>query len=248
MKPLQKLQLRASEIRKNLGELGAIETPTDEQRTEIGTLTTEYQTLETRQQALIVAGDDPENPGDGEVVIDQPTETRRQADRLGDALQYFGDVFVAALDGRDPDGATRELQAELKLAGNQVPLALLRPAMERRGGGPADLETRAITPAPANVGQQQSTIIPGVFPQSVATFLHIDMPTVDVGEKVYPVLTQNASRLRHRPKVRRSRRNDRIIQRRNSEPGSIASQLFLQSREDRASFAGMDACALRENL
>lgn len=244
MKPLQTLQLKASEIRKKLGELGAIESPTDEQRTEIGMLTTEYQTLETRQQALIVAGDNPENPGEGEQVIDQPTEN---GDKLIDleTRSSIGDVFTAALDGRDPDGATRELQAELNLAGNQVPLALLRPAMERRGGGPGNLETRAITPAPANVGQNQSTIIQGVFPSSVAAFLHVDMPTVDVGDQVYPVLTKNAE-------VKAPAESADADETTGSFSAEILSPARLQasffySREDRAKFAGMDM-SLRDNL
>ena len=51
------------------------------------------------------------------------------------------------------------------------------------------LEVRAITPAPADVGQNQAAIIPAIFPQSAAAFMGIDMPTVGVGESVYPVMT-----------------------------------------------------------
>ena len=51
MTALQKVQLRLSEIRKRLAELGAVEQMSDEQRTEIGTLRTEYGDLETRSQA-----------------------------------------------------------------------------------------------------------------------------------------------------------------------------------------------------
>ena len=53
-----------------------------------------------------------------------------------------------------------------------------------------DLETRAVTPAPANVGQVQQSIVPYVFPQSAAMFLGVDMPSVPVGEAVFPVLTK----------------------------------------------------------
>ena len=52
------------------------------------------------------------------------------------------------------------------------------------------LETRAVTPAPSNVGVMESNIIPWVFPMAAAGFLGVDMPTVGVGQAVYPVLTK----------------------------------------------------------
>ena len=76
------------------------------------------------------------------------------------------------------DGREAEIQKHFGLGANQVPLAML--------------ETRAVTPAPTNVGTDQMAVIPGVFPQSVAAFLGVDMPTVGVGEHVFPVLTKNA--------------------------------------------------------
>ena len=42
------------------------------------------------------------------------------------------------------------------------------------------------------MAQNQSAILPGIFPQSSAAFLAVDTPTVAVGEAVYPVLTKNA--------------------------------------------------------
>ena len=79
------------------------------------------------------------------------------------------------------DGRERELQTEFGLTGNQIPLSMLRGE-----------EHRAVTPAPGNVGQTQSEIIPYVFPQSVAAFLMVDMPTVGVGEAVFPGFDQEA--------------------------------------------------------
>ena len=91
-----------------------------------------------------------------------------------------------------------------------------------------------------------AAIIPGVFPQSAAAFLGVDIPTVAVGEAVYPVLTKNAEVKTPAENVRRGR-HDRIVQRGSAEPGPTAGGVQLQSREDRARFAGMDA-ALRMNL
>ena len=117
------------------------------------------------------------------------------------------------------------------LGTNQVPLAML--------------ETRAVTPAPSTVGADQSAIIPGVFPQSVAAFLGVDMPTVGVGEHVFPVLTKNAD-------VGTPAENAAQAETTGSFSADALSPSRLQasffySREDRARFAGMDE-ALRMNL
>ena len=215
--------LRASEIRKRLAELAAIEEMNDEQRSEIGTLRTEYVDVEAKYQASVTSED-------------SPAETRFE-DTEGRELRSLidgsdvGAIFAATLEHRQTDGRTAELQQHFGLGANQVPLSLL--------------ETRAVTPAPGQVGQNQSAIIPGVFPMSCAAFLGIDMPTVPVGDSVFPVLTKNATV--HTPA--------------ESAPaaettGSFSAQVlspsrlqasFFYSREDRARFAGMDE-ALRMNL
>ena len=92
-----------------------------------------------------------------------------------------GEIFQAAAEHRATDGRTAELQAHVKLPANSIPLALLR-----------EPEARAVTPGRAEVGTNQQPIIPGVFPQSCAAFLGVDMPTVGVGEAVFPVLATNA--------------------------------------------------------
>ena len=78
-----------------------------------------------------------------------------------------------------PAGPLAELQQHYGLQPNQLPIALL--------------ETRAVTPAPGQVGQNQQPIIPYVFPDSAAAFLrNFDMPTVGVGDAVFTVLTSDA--------------------------------------------------------
>ena len=89
-----------------------------------------------------------------------------------------GNIFEAALEHRATTGPEAELQAHYHLAANVIPLTML--------------ETRAVTPAPGQVAQNQSEIIPGIFPMSCAAFLAVDTPTVPVGDAVYPVLTTNA--------------------------------------------------------
>ena len=169
-------------------------------------------------------------------VDEPPLETRtgdRAAGELADLItrSSVGDVFAATLDHRVTDGATAEVQQHFGIAPNQVALAML--------------ETRAVTPAPADVGQQQSEIIPGVFPMACAAFLGVDMPTVGVGEAVYPVLTTNAT-------VAALAENAAGTETTGSFSAEVLSPSRLQasffySREDRARFRGMGE-ALRANL
>ena len=168
--PTQRLTLRASEIRQRLAELGGAAELTDENRSELDRLRIEYQDVERRSQALTIADDAPE-----------PVETRSEDRDLRDleVRSNVGEMLDAVLSHRAADGAIAELQQHHDLDGNQIPLALLSD----------ELETRAVTPAPADVGQKQQPIIPYVFPQSAAAFLQIPQPTVAVGEAVYPVLT-----------------------------------------------------------
>ena len=140
-------------------------------------------------------------------------------------------IFEAALEHRATVGPEAELQAYYRLSSNAIPLALL--------------ETRAVTPAPTDVGQSQSTIIPGVFPQSCAAFMGVEIPTVPVGEAVYPVLATNAT-------VGTPAENAAQAETTGSFTAEVLSPSRLQasffySREDRARFSGMDE-ALRMNL
>ena len=223
----QRLELRASEIRSRLNELGGMETLTDDQAAEVDRLTAEYRTVETRARALTVAGDTPAAPPEG----DAPPEDRELRSLLGRA--NLGTIFDNMLQHRSTDGAEREVQQHFGLADNQVPLDMLR------------VETRDVTPAPADVGQTQSEIIPYVFPQACAAFLGVDMPTVGVGEAVFPVLTAKTD-------VHAPAENAAAAETTGAFSADVLSPSRLQasffySREDRARFRGMDE-SLRQNL
>ena len=225
MTKLQKLTLRASEIRTKLAELAAVDELSDEQRSEIGTLRIEYTDVETKIQAAMTAEDEPE--------VDESRAENRELGALV-AGASIAAIFGATMEHRATDGQTAELQSHLGLSPNQIPLVLLR-----------ELEQRAVTPASADVGATQAEIIPGVFPQSCAAFLGVDMPTVGVGEAVFPVLTTNAT-------VGVPAENDAQDDTTGSFSADVLSPSRLQaaffySREDRARFRGMDA-ALRQNL
>ena len=222
----QTIELRRSEIRQRLGAIAELDGDgrTDAIASEQTSLMVELRESEPRLQAAIAAEESDtrlKNPGDGEGA-----EHRALVGRAS-----LGDIFAAVLEHRAAEGATRELQEHLGLGANQVPLDLL--------------EHRAVTPAPADVGQNMAAIVPGVFPESVAAFLGIDMPRVGTGEAIYPVLTQNAE-------VKTPAENAAATETTGAFSADVLTPARLQasffySREDRARFVGMDS-ALRENL
>lgn len=230
MKKSQKLALRASEIRSRLGEIAELEGEaiTDEIKTEQRGLESEYKELDNRlRAALISESEEPEqrSEGDGEGA-----ELRSLIGRSN-----VGEVFAAITTGRDPDGATGELQKHFKLRGNQVPLELLA----------GNAEARAVTPAPSNTQANQAEIVPGVFPVPAADFLGIPRPVVMVGDAVFPVLVTNATA--HTPAEGAAAAET---------TGSFSADVltpkriqasFFYSREDAARFGGMGE-ALRMNL
>ena len=225
MKASQKTALEMSTTREALNALLAVEELSDEQRAEMGTHSTRMQQLEVEARAAILAED--------EITITRSDvadgEDRELRSLIGRA--NVGNIFEAALEHRATDGVEAEVQAHYHLSANAIPLALL--------------ETRAATAAPGQVAQNQAAILPGVFPQSCAAFLGIDMPTVPVGDAVYPVLTTNAD-------VHTPAENAAAAETDGSFSADVLSPARLQasffySREDRARFAGMDE-ALRMNL
>ena len=234
MTPIQTLEIRAGEIRKRLSELGGMAELTDETRSEFDKLKLEYSDNDTKQAALKMADDAPVTH----------IETRSAHGREFRALIHranAGEIFDAALSKRSIEGASAELQQHYGLDANQIPLAML----VKNWPDNDDPETRAVTPAPGNVGQEQRTIVPYVFPMGAAQFLGVDMPTVGVGEQVFPVLTAELS-------VGAPAENAAQAETTGAFSGDVLSPgrlqaSFFYSREDRQRFAGMDS-ALRENL
>ena len=90
----------------------------------------------------------------------------------------LGEMFTNVIEHRTSAGAIGEVQRERGIAPNDIPTEML-------------MEQRAVTPAPADVGQTQTQITGYVFPQSVAAFLAIPSPIVPVGDATFPVLTSD---------------------------------------------------------
>ena len=227
MTPLQRIIMRGGEIRTRLAELGGIDEWDDAQRSEADRLRSEYMDVERRTAALTIAEDIHEPSADAPEVIE--LDTLRQRSNVGN-------IFDVAIGHTNTTGAEREIQEHYGLDANQIPLSLLT-------GG--ELRTRAVTPAPGQVSQNQSEIIPYVFPQSAAAFLGVDMPSVPTGESVYPVLTSVLSVGTPAENAAQSETTGAFSATVLS-PSRIQASFFY-SREDRARFSGMDS-ALRENL
>ena len=184
----QKLTLRASEIRTRLSEIAGLPDDglTDEIRTETDTLTTEYQNVETRLRAALVAEDADrqaaELRGGGDDADAETRELRSLQGRasLGRYLQGFA-------DGEQLTGAERELAEArgLSTSGNVLPFDALLPP-PRPG---AELRDDAVTGAPASGNPvNQSAIIQRVFARSAVRRLGVLMPSVAVGVASYPVI------------------------------------------------------------
>ena len=169
MLPLQTLAVRAGELRARLGELGGMAELSEENQKELDSLRSEYMDNERKQGALTIAGDE----------IPAPIETRDDAQgrdvRRLLTRANLGTMLQAILEGRSQDGPELELQNFYQLKNNQVPITLLR-AWERFDEERRELETRAATPAPTNVGRQLQDQLDYVFPMSMTAFLGIPQP------------------------------------------------------------------------
>ena len=173
MTNVQKLTIRASEIRARLSELAEVSDLTDENRSELDTIRTEMRDTETKLQAAIVSEGDaqPVPLGQG-----GSTEDRAYGDLVG--RSNIGAIFQALTERRATEGAEAELQAHHGLSPHQVPLDLLR--------GP--VEHRAVTAAPTNTATSQQTPIQPVFAAGSLAYLGIDQMSVPTGDAVFPVL------------------------------------------------------------
>ena len=218
------IALDQAKLKETLSKLLAVTDMTPEQRIELETATNEMEALSVEMRAAVSI------EGVEVRTVDGPAD-RELRSMVEDAS--VGRIFAATLEHRATAGRERELQEHFGLGANQVPLAML----EHRATG--------VTPAPANVGQDQAAIIPAVFPDSVASFLGVDMPVVAVGEAVYPVLSTSADAGTPAENAEQAETAGEFMAEALS-PSRIQAS-FRYSREDRARFAGMDS-ALRENL
>lgn len=195
MTDLQRVHVRMSEVRQKLNTLGAIDAPTEEQKTEIDTLRSEYETLEVRFRGLVTADNTGEyNPFEGDAPQEQRAEDAgdgeaRELAKLEGRLELRA-YLSAAVEGRsDVDGAEREFNEALGVrggAGIQVPWAAVAPPVEHRVDAATNLSGDI-------VAKNVEPILGRVFEQSVAMWLGVTMPMASVGQRTYPVFATGAA-------------------------------------------------------
>ena len=239
----QKHQIRASEIRTRLAEIAGLsdDALTPEIRNEADALTTEYQNVETRHRAALVAEDAELRAAETGRAGEPDAETRALRDLQGRVS--LGRYLTAFADGAQVDGAERELSELRGLAANAVPWDCLLPPA---GAGRAELRADAVTPAPASGNPtNQHQIVQRVFARSAVSRLGLYMPSVGVGQASYPIITTGQAAAF----VAKDAEKD-------AAEGAIGSNVLLPKRlqarvqfriEDEMTTAGLDA-ALTEDL
>ena len=161
----QKIRLRLSWVRGRLNDIAGIEDLTDEIRSEAEALQTEFKDLSIREQALI--------PSEGitetrDTELDAAARERIELRSRASVTSYL----LAALSGRQVDGAEAELRSAAKI-GNGIPSEVFDTPTETRQDAP--------TVAPGTTGVNLDSIRPAVFSASIAPRLGIEMPRVESG-------------------------------------------------------------------
>ena len=232
MTTLQKITLRLSEVRSRLNEISGLEGAalTGEITAESDTLQTEYKELETRNRAAIVASP----PEATQTVATEDAETR-ELQRLTSKANV-GAIFAAALEHRNTEGESAELQKHFNLSSHQVPLEMLR--INR------SVEERAAATVPASIGDaSQAEVVTPVFASGDGAFLGIERPVVPTGDAAYPVLSTVPSVKGPFSGSDNAAQTDAEFVANNLSPERLQAS-FSYSRTDAARFAGLDA-ALR---
>ena len=189
MTNLQKLELRRSEIREKLSKLSAVESLEPEQKTEITTLTEEFQDSEVRYRAALIAEGEKaqtkEFGTDGEGAEIRALRTRAP----------LKDYVLAASEKRSLGGPHAELNEALGVrtvgssGGIVIPFSVL--AGERRQL-PKDGEERAFTTTGEySGGELQRPILQELFGPGIFDALGVRVDSVPAGASEWPLLSGN---------------------------------------------------------
>lgn len=186
MTNLQKLELRRSEIREKLSKLSEVATPTDEQKSEMESLTKEFQDSEVRYRAALVAEGEKaqtkEFGTDGEGAEIRALRTRAP----------LSSYILAASEKRSLDTPSAELNEALgvKLVGNNGGIVIPFSVFAR--ANPA--EERAFTTTSAyGGGEVQRPILQELFGPGIFDALGVRVDSVPTGASEWPLITGNVA-------------------------------------------------------
>ena len=225
---LQKKQLEQSEKRQQASELLAKETLSTEERQTLDATTKRLQELEVEIRAAIVV-DSTETGVEG--------KKDKQKEELAGKLELRRYLSSAATEERIADGAEAEYAKEERLPDFCVPWAAIAPPTEER----AD----ARTPSPDAVPASQDPILQRVFAKGAAMWAGVRFPSVGVGERQYPVLTDgNTPAMKGKGAVHDSTAASWGVE--TLSPKRLTAR-YTFAVEDAAVFQGMEA-ALRDDL
>ena len=179
----QRIALRISEVRAKLNEHAAGEgVLSDDDQAELDQLKNEYRSCEQRLQAALIAEAEQAAEAEQHFAAGDTPEAR-ELRSLADSASVVN-IAAAVAAGRSPNGAEAELQQELSLMSNEIPLLLL----EQRDADPGDAEQRANDLAATYAAAQRPTR-PVIFPSSVQAFAMISRERVPSGQVNYPIIT-----------------------------------------------------------
>ena len=177
----QKLQVRMSEVRQKLNELAGDE---NADGAEVDKLVAEMGTLESRYRAAVTVEDHADAEAEAAKAAKTP-ETRELAELRGRV--ELRDYLLEAAKGRAATGAAHEFRAAIMgdaAREGVIPWEALLPVEER-----AD----AATVGPTTIQGNQQPIMARVFAASAAAFLGVAMPSVPVGQTIYPIMSGGAT-------------------------------------------------------
>ena len=171
-----RIELRRSEIRQRLGEVAELtgDALTEEIGVDRDRLLVELAETEPQLRAAIEAEqtEGRQHGATGTLSI----EDSERLELRGRAM--LGRYVLAALNGRQLNGAEAELQQAAGVDGVPLELFETRDVIETRARQEMGVEHRNITPAPGTVGINMDLIRPAIFAPSIADKLMIEMPMV----------------------------------------------------------------------
>ena len=177
-----KLELRRSAIRQDLGNIAQLEGDayTEEVKAKEISLQNEFTGLEQRHRSALIAEDKDLETRKAEAGDNLDAEQRERIELRSKAK--LSNYLDTAARGRSLDGAEAELAAAAGVQG--IPIELWEPA-------PKPAEQRAATEAPSTVGVNLDNIRPAVFANSIAARLGCAMPRVASGTYASATINQS---------------------------------------------------------
>lgn len=176
----KKIELRRSEVRQQLATLSAKTEPTADELRSMETLSTEYNTLETRYRASLLAEDTERR----EAGKDLETRGDKQ---WADLIRRFElrQVVLALDEGSKLDGATAEVVQEMRSHGGFRGMPIPWAALERRAG--ETIASGVFDPT------EIKPVIDRLFPDSVAARMGASMINIDTGLVEFPLTTSSVT-------------------------------------------------------